>query len=560
VASPTTITTDGFTFTLEPASPASSPRSTTSPSVTGIVIGSNTFTIGSSSSTIIIGSETIVLGPTGIQVGSVTIPLPTGSVGTVITTDGITLSLPPEPASTTLSGVSSTTSSITDIVIGSNTFMIGSSTSTVIIGSETIVLGPTGIQVGSVTIPFPTGSIGTVITTDGITLSLPPEPASTALSGLSSTAGSITDIVIGSTTIPVGTISSTLTIGSETIVVGPSGIQIGTGTLSLPINGSATVVTTDGLTVTIGPGSNPTSVSITSTSFLSVPQSTASSSGAVITLPPGEITLGDQSSTESGSFTTITESISITGYSSSVTVIDGHTTIIPVWPCLFPPIPLCAIIIVPLVLFPPGGRIPPPPCQPAITFGTNLLPTPIFTGSLCIPTFTSTQTSTLSSNGGGVSILQMTFDGKFVGNSDAISIVTRSIPSSTIKPTSTGKSTSTKPVPPVTTTQAPPITFQPTATATCQPIGLRNVQVNGGIKIPKGDNEIVIRLPFTDVISGTWTVTFSDGITKDPKSLITFFRVDTGSGSFPFASDIGGESMTIKWSNPTGRSKSCLFL
>jgi hypothetical protein len=96
----TTLTSDGFTFTLEPATPPTSgPVSTSGPSVTSgesstsgpnssqtevIIVGGSSFTIGTGLSTVTVNSQTLVLGPSGIQVGTDSLILPTGA--TTLTT------------------------------------------------------------------------------------------------------------------------------------------------------------------------------------------------------------------------------------------------------------------------------------------------------------------------------------------------------------------------------------------------------------------------------------------------------------------------------------------
>jgi hypothetical protein len=48
---------------------------------------------------------------------------------------------------------------------------------------------------------------------------------------------------------------------------------------------------------------------------------------------------------------------------------------------------------------------------------------------------------------------------------------------------------------------APSTTLLPTATASCEAIGLTNINANGAFLIPAGDTGIVIKLPEADVPS-----------------------------------------------------------
>ncbi|RFU26068.1 hypothetical protein B7463_g10270, partial [Scytalidium lignicola] len=90
ITAPTTITSDGLTFTLEPggngapsSAPASSPTSE-------IVLDGTTYTIGTGSQTITEpDGSAIIIGPSGIVIGTDTVPFP--SPGSTLTTDGVTL-------------------------------------------------------------------------------------------------------------------------------------------------------------------------------------------------------------------------------------------------------------------------------------------------------------------------------------------------------------------------------------------------------------------------------------------------------------------------------------
>jgi hypothetical protein len=150
VTAPTTITSDGITFTLQPgsvtptASP-SSPSGATQPAPETIVIGTQTFT------------------------GSLPLSTPSASETTVIR--GETFTIPVFP---------STPSEI--IVIGSQSVTIGTSASTVVNDGTTFVVGGPGggVAVGTQTFnDLPPGS--TTLVTGGVTLTLGSAPASTPL-------------------------------------------------------------------------------------------------------------------------------------------------------------------------------------------------------------------------------------------------------------------------------------------------------------------------------------------------------------------------------------------
>ncbi|KAA8569747.1 hypothetical protein EYC84_001330 [Monilinia fructicola] len=582
--SPLALTTDGITLTFEPqpipSSHFTTPQPTPSPSGT-IIIGGSTLAPGSGSQTLTLSSETVAVGQSSIIIGSDTFAIPTQE--TTLTTDGVTLTFePPSKPSSSLVSSEIINTSITNIDVG------GSGTETITVGSETVIIEPSGsgIVVGSDTITLPTLTHGTTLTTDGVTLTINPVSGTSGTSSIFPSS-SLTDIEVGGSTFEAGNGTETIIVGSQTVIIDSSDIVIGSDTITIPVLTSGTTLTTDGITLTLHPEPGSTIVSQQpSPTFTGV--STITTDGHTITVtgfPSASgpsISLGDQSTTQTGKYVTSTLSIDLSTYSQTTTTEDGHTTILPIWPCLFPPIPLCAIILIPPLGLPIGGLIPPPPCQPAIAFGPNGLPTPkLAGGDLCVPTFTVTQTTKLSSIGGGLSLIQEEVD---VGYTEIIYSTTTSLisssrasssrtSSSSLNSESTSKSslftsvistshpspTSTE-IPPTTIKNAPATTIVPSATAVCQQIGLRNVNAQGTITIPPGDTGITISLPEADAISGQWTATIGGGFIIDPKTLITFWQVDNGPGEIPLSNGNGGSGIDIKWSNPTGATNTRLTL
>ncbi|KIN03374.1 hypothetical protein OIDMADRAFT_26083 [Oidiodendron maius Zn] len=199
VTSPTTLTTDGETFTLSPTSGTTTPGEL----ITTLPDGQ---TLTSSSGVIIVGSNTFTL-------PSVTSP-------TTFTTDGETFTLSPTSSTlstttpseliTTLPDGQTLTSSSGVIIVGSNTFTLPSITSptTFTTDGETFTLSPTSgttapgelittlpdgqtltsssgvIIVGSNTITLPSVTSPTTLTTDGETFTLSPQPTSTSSSSV----------------------------------------------------------------------------------------------------------------------------------------------------------------------------------------------------------------------------------------------------------------------------------------------------------------------------------------------------------------------------------------
>ncbi|RAL58984.1 hypothetical protein DID88_009013 [Monilinia fructigena] len=562
--SPIAVTTDGITLTFEPQPISSShsptPQPTPSLSET-IIIGGSTLVPGNWSQTLTMNSETVSVGHSSIIIGSDTFAIPTQE--TTLTTDGVTLTFePPSKPSSSLASSEITNTSITNIDVG------GSGTETIVVGPNTVIIEPSGsgIVIDSDTITLPTLTHGTTLTTDGVTLTI--SPVSGPLSASSTLpASSLTDVEVGGSTFEVGNETETIIVGSQTVIIESSDIVIGSDTIKIPVLTSGINLTTNGITLTLHPEPGSTIVSQQPTStFTGV--STITTDGHTITVtgfPSASgpsISLGDQSSTQTGKYVTSTLSIDLSTYSQATTTEDGHTTILPIWPCLFPPIPFCAIILIPPLGLLIGGLIPPPPCQPAIAFGPNGLPTPkLAGGGLCVPTFTATQTTKLSSIGGGLSLIQEEVDVGYteITYSTTTSLISfsRTLSSRTfilIITTSHPSPTSTE-TPPTTIKNAPITTIIPSATAVCQQIGLRNVNAQGIITIPPGDTGITISLPEADVISGQWTATIGRGFIIDPKTLITFWQVDNGPEKVPLSNGNGGSSIDIKWSNPTGADK-----
>ncbi|KAH8891558.1 hypothetical protein GQ53DRAFT_823579 [Thozetella sp. PMI_491] len=169
LTAPTTITTDGETFTFSPT--ATSAITTTTPSGVLTITEPDGKTVISSSGLIIIGSDTLTV-PT-----SLTAP-------TTITTDGETFTFSPTATSaittTTPSGVLTITEPDGQIVI--------SSSGVIIIGSDTFTV-PTGL-----TTP-------TTITTDGETFTFGPPPVGSATSAPSTTSST----TVGAFLFPVST-------------------------------------------------------------------------------------------------------------------------------------------------------------------------------------------------------------------------------------------------------------------------------------------------------------------------------------------------------------------
>ncbi|KAE9364748.1 hypothetical protein N431DRAFT_520352 [Stipitochalara longipes BDJ] len=120
-----------------------------------------------------------------------------------------------------------------------------------------------------------------------------------------------------------------------------------------------------------------------------------SSSSLTTNNAQGPITLGPQTSTETGSFSTTTKSINgLTANSATTTSADGHPTILPIW-YLGPGL---GIIVVPLAGVIPGGIIPPPVGYPPLTFGSDGNPTPAGPAQGQKQTIPSTTTTTTSSS------------------------------------------------------------------------------------------------------------------------------------------------------------------
>jgi hypothetical protein len=236
LTAPTTLTSDGLTFTLEP--PATNTRpvtSTNSNSAPEIVIDGNTFTIGTGFHTITeADGSSLVIGPSNIVVGTDTIPFP--PAGATLTTDGITIGERSTPIARPTS----------EIVLDGSTFTIGTGFQTFTEpDGSTVVIGPSNIVVGTHTIPFP--SAGATITTDGITIG--------EISTLK--ASPTSEIVLDGSTFTIGTGFQTITEprGSN-IIIGPSNIVVGSDTIPFPPPGAT--LTTDGITlgeVTAAPSS-----------------------------------------------------------------------------------------------------------------------------------------------------------------------------------------------------------------------------------------------------------------------------------------------------------------
>ncbi|KAF8863235.1 hypothetical protein BDZ45DRAFT_137623 [Acephala macrosclerotiorum] len=163
VTTPPVLTTDGLTFTLEPAGPA--PTSTHG----GILLGGSSFSFPSSSETITKpNGETVVLGPSGIIIGTDSISFPCVTTPTVFTTDGLTFTL--ELGS--VSNSPNPTATPSEVFIDGNPFFLGtgSQTSTESNG-QALTLGPNGLIFGTNTIPFPPPC--STITTFAIDFGLP---------------------------------------------------------------------------------------------------------------------------------------------------------------------------------------------------------------------------------------------------------------------------------------------------------------------------------------------------------------------------------------------------
>ena len=129
---PTPVTVDGLTFSIEP---------------TEVIIDGSTYAIGrgAPTETLVISGETVLIGPGGVILPSTTIAPPglSSITPTPVIADGLTFSIEP-----------------TEVLIGGSTYAIGSGapTETLVIAGETVVIGPGGVSLPSTTIAAPGSS------------------------------------------------------------------------------------------------------------------------------------------------------------------------------------------------------------------------------------------------------------------------------------------------------------------------------------------------------------------------------------------------------------------
>ena len=333
-----------------------------------VVIGGTTYTIGPLTSTVTANGIGIVLGPGNVVIANQTIALPASATGPVaISAGGITLTLEPVPAPRP------TSSLVEVLVIGSSTYTVGSGTFTVTADGTTFTVEPSDIIIGSNTISFPPSPTGPVIiSTNGIELTLSPQPAP----GSSPTVGTSAP-----TSSPGPTAGTSLTTGSSasTSNTGPT------------------------------PGSSPTVGS-------PAPTSTSSTTGPPPSIIVETLTALDGATTTEVTLeaTTLFPFLTLTSTSTFTTVEDGVPTVIVVgpfgiaWEC----VDCTSISGFPTVTFPP---IPPPAPSPTATggpistsasnpFPSSQFPLPPFITTVITVTGPSgvivvTETQTTNSNG-----------------------------------------------------------------------------------------------------------------------------------------------------------------
>ena len=250
---PTPVTADGLTFSIEP---------------TDVIIGGTRYAIGSGAptETLVVSGETIVIGPGGVALRSTTVPPPGLPLitPTPVTADGLTFSIEP-----------------TDVIIGGTRYAIGSGapTETLVVSGETIVIGPGGVKLPSTTIT-PPGLLSnhpTPVTADGLTFSIEP-----------------TDVIIGGTRYAIGSgaPTETLIISGETVIIGPGGVKLPSTTIKPPGYApvTPTPVTADSLVFSI----EPTDVVIGGTTYAigsGAPTETLTISGETVVIGPGGVAL-----------------------------------------------------------------------------------------------------------------------------------------------------------------------------------------------------------------------------------------------------------------------------
>jgi len=385
VTEPTTLVTDGETFTFFPSTTSSSgvsPLTTVEPdgqtviSSSGIlIIGTNTVTLPSISSptTLTTDGETFALFPpttssSGVSplttvepdgqtvisssgiliIGANTVTLPSISSPTTLTTDGETFTLLPQSSNSPGSSGPITTT------LPDGQTLVSSSGVLIIGGSETVTL--------------PTVSSESVLTTDGETFTLlPPTTSPTSLPN------------VLTTTLPDG---QTLVSSSGVLIIG------GSETVTLPSITKPTTLTTDGETFTLLP---PTSVS--------------DSSPVTTTLPDGQTVVSSSGLIIIGGSETITVPTGLTGPTTVTT--DGETfTFQPTGqaqttsastfvPCVDPPVAACVPCPIATRGCWPTSQVPctVPPiflCTPCLLATQGCWPT----GGTSVPTTTSSSTTT----------------------------------------------------------------------------------------------------------------------------------------------------------------------
>ncbi|KAH6672417.1 hypothetical protein B0J14DRAFT_668683 [Halenospora varia] len=268
-------------------------------------------------------------------------------------------------AATNSSSVSGSNSTSTSKVVTASTKfnttsipITSSSRSTSILSNSSSSAISSSSQFTSKTIVVSTTSTSSTGTSTGATSSTS-KASSNGSSSTTPSTSSTSKVTASGSSSKSGSSSSTTPSSSTSP---PSSTSSTSGTSASPGSSSTTVPP-------------PTSQSPTSTTSSSTGSSTfpVPPPNVVITGVLGTITVGPQTSTETGDFTSMQTGIpGLTANSATQTSRDGHNTILPIW-FLSPGIGI--IKLPPIGLPPVGGIIPPPPGFPPLFIGSDGSPT-----------------------------------------------------------------------------------------------------------------------------------------------------------------------------------------